>query len=248
MCAVLRSRLLPRAAMLKPTVIAVANQKGGVGKSTLTGHLAVKAVADNAGAVTLIDTDAQGSLAAWWNVRAAEQPAFAQLPNLSTLPQAIETVAAEGGRYLFIDTPPQVTDDIAYVIGQADFVLIPIRPSPHDLRAVGRTLEIVGNAGKPFAFVITQAKPNANLTVQIMAVLSAHGVISPAVIHDRVDYAASMTGGQTVMETDPRGRSAAEISELWEFVKERLSNKAIKRIGEKAKSPISAESSLQGAV
>jgi chromosome partitioning protein len=208
--------------MTKPIVFAVANQKGGVGKSTLTGHLAVRATTENSGPVTLIDTDEQGSLAAWWNTRAAEQPIFVTLPDLPVLPRAIEAVGQNGGKYLFIDTPPQATQAIAFVVEQADFIIIPIRPSPHDLRAVGRTLEIVNAARKPFLFVITQAKQNALLTVQTMAALSVHGVVSPAVIHDRVDYAASMTGGLTVLETDPRGRSAAEIIELWDFVKERL--------------------------
>jgi len=49
-----------------------------------------------------------------------------------------------------------------------------------------------------------------------------HGVVSPAVMHDRVDYAASMTDGRTVQETDPRGRSAAEMADLWKFVKDRM--------------------------
>jgi chromosome partitioning protein len=42
-------------------------------------------------------------------------------------------------------------------------------------------------------------------------------------MHDRVDYAASMTDGRTVQETDPRGRSAAEMAQLWDFVKGRMS-------------------------
>jgi hypothetical protein len=58
--------------------------------------------------------------------------------------------------------------------------------------------------------------------VQAMAALSAHGTVAPAVIHDRIDYAASMIDGRTVQETDPTGRSAAEMGELWEFVRERL--------------------------
>jgi len=50
-------------------VIALASQKGGVGKTTITAHLAVTAEQQNDGPVVLIDTDPQGSLSAWWNVR-----------------------------------------------------------------------------------------------------------------------------------------------------------------------------------
>ncbi|MFA5112412.1 MAG: hypothetical protein WC443_13455 [Desulfobaccales bacterium] len=119
------------------------------------------------------------------------------------------------------------------MVAQADFVIIPTRPSPHDLRAVGRTVELAADAGRPFAFAVTQAKSNSRLTVQAMAALSEHGVVAGAIVHDRVDYAASMIDGRTVLETGPRGRSAGEVVELWAFVKSRLidSKKARKQKG-----------------
>jgi chromosome partitioning protein len=69
---------------------------------------------------------------------------------------------------------------------------------------------------------VKKVKRPSRLTVQAMAALSAHGVVAPAIVHDRVDYAASMIDGRTVLELDPRGRSAAEIAELWSFVKDRM--------------------------
>jgi chromosome partitioning protein len=108
------------------------------------------------------------------------------------------------------------------LIPKPDLVLIPTRPSPHDLRAVGNTVELVQELGKNFAFVVTQAKANARLTIQTMAALSAHGIVATAVIHDRVDFASSMTDGRTVKEIDPKGRSAAEVDELLAFVAKRL--------------------------
>ena len=53
-------------------VLAMASQKGGSGKTTLSGHLAVQAQMSGAGPVCLIDIDPQGSLADWWNEREAE--------------------------------------------------------------------------------------------------------------------------------------------------------------------------------
>ena len=58
-------------------VIAVASQKGGSGKTTLAGHLAVQADRTGFGPVALVDTDPQGSLSEWWNARTAETPLFA---------------------------------------------------------------------------------------------------------------------------------------------------------------------------
>ena len=202
-------------------VIVLASQKGGSGKTTLTGHLAIAAELAGARPAVLIDTDPQGSLAAWWNVREADNPAFATA-SVADLENTLRDLKAAGYSVAFVDTPPAIAEAIKAVIAQADFVLIPTRPSPHDLRAVGSTVQIVREQGKPFAFVVTQSKPNTRLTVQAMAALSAHGVVAPAVVHDRIDYAASMIDGRTVQETDRNSRSAAEMEELWEFVYERL--------------------------
>jgi chromosome partitioning protein len=202
-------------------VIVLASQKGGSGKTTLTGNLAIAAELAGNGSAVLIDTDPQGSLAAWWNVRRAEHPAFASA-TVAELRSKLDGLEAAGYELAFVDTPPAVAHAIKAVIAQADLVIIPTRPSPHDLRAVGSTVELVQEQGKPFVFVLTQAKPNTRLMVQGMAALSAHGAVAPAVVHDRIDYAASMIDGRTVQETDPNGRSAAEMAELWEFVRERL--------------------------
>ena len=96
---------------------------------------------------------------------------------------------------------------------------------------MGSTVDIAQEVARPFAFVVTQAKPTARLTVQAVAALSAHGAVAPAIVHDRVDYAASMVDGRTVQETDPKGRSAGEIIALLSFVQERMNakKKAIKK-------------------
>ena len=67
---------------------------------------------------------------------------------------------------------------------------------------------------------MTQAKSRARLTGQAIGALSEHGQVLPAVIHDRVDYAAAMTDGRTAPEINTRGPAAAEIAALWDCVKE----------------------------
>ncbi|ESL57031.1 hypothetical protein L458_05119 [Klebsiella pneumoniae BIDMC 22] len=202
-------------------VLVLASQKGGAGKTTLAAHLAVAASQDGAGPAVLIDTDPQGSLSAWWNSREADTPALASA-TLADLPAKLVALAEAGFKLAVIDTPPAITAAIRDVVKLADLVLIPTRPSPHDLRAVGSTVDIAQEAGRPFSFAVTQAKPNARLTVQAVAALSAHGAVAPAIVHDRVDYAASMVDGRTVQETDPKSRSAGEISQLFSFVQERM--------------------------
>ncbi|EOM3171040.1 TPA: ParA family protein [Pseudomonas aeruginosa] len=205
-------------------VLVLASQKGGAGKTTLAAHLAVAASQDGAGPAVLIDTDPQGSLSAWWNSREADTPALASA-TLTELPAKLEALAEAGFKLAVIDTPPAITAAIRDVVKLADLVLIPTRPSPHDLRAVGSTVDIAQEAGRPFSFAVTQAKPNARLTVQAVAALSAHGAVAPAIVHDRVDYAASMVDGRTVQETDPKSRSAEEVNQLFAFVQERMNAK-----------------------
>ena len=202
-------------------VIVVASQKGGAGKTTLAGHLAVEAERAGAGPVALIDTDRQGSLAAWWNAREAPTPLFVAttFPRLMT---DLEALAARGVKLVFIDTPPAITLAIRDVIVYATLVIVPTRPSPHDLRAVGATLEIVEAARKPLMFVLNGAAKRAQITSDAAVALSQHGTVAPVTLHHRVDYATSMIDGRTVMELDPTGASAHEVSQLWIYIADRL--------------------------
>ncbi len=203
-------------------VLVFASQKGGSGKTTLSGHVAVEAERQGAGPVALIDTDPQGSLAKWWNVRETPAPAFMQctFPNLL---HDIERARSEGYRLVVIDTPPAVTRAIAEVVAMADLVVLPTRPSPHDLRAVGATVDIVESRNKPMVFVLNAANPRARITGEAAVALSQHGTVAPVTLHHRTDYAASMIDGRTVMEVNPKCKSSLEISALWDYLSDRLS-------------------------
>ena len=202
-------------------VVVLASQKGGSGKTTLAGHIAVQAELSGAGPVALIDTDPQGSLAKWWNARASAAPAFAQV-SVPDLGRDIEALRDGGFRLIVIDTPPAVTSLIAEVITHADLVIVPTRPSPHDLRAVGATLDIVEHQRKPVVFVINGATMRARITGEMAVALSQHGTVAPVTAHHRVDFAASMIDGRTVGEVDANSRSAKEIADLWIYVADRL--------------------------
>ena len=202
-------------------VIVLASQKGGAGKTTLSAHLAVASVLSGTEKTLIMDMDEQGSLTSWWNARESEQPYMTQA-SLSQLPDKIKELEKAGFEMLFIDTPPKVTNEIRQAVSVADLVVIPVRPSPHDLRAVGATVDIVKESKKSFFFALTQAKVNANLTAQAIAALSEFGVVAPSIIVDRVDFASSMIDGRTVLESDSKGKSADEIIQLFNFVKSRF--------------------------
>ena len=202
-------------------ILALASQKGGSGKTTLSGHLAVQAQRAGAGPVVLIDIDPQGSLADWWNERTEEFPAFAQT-TVARLAIDLETLRQQGFKLAVIDTPPAITMAIQSVIGVAELIVVPTRPSPHDLRAVGATVDLCERAGKPLLFVVNAATPKARITSEAAIALSQHGTVAPVTIHHRTDFASSMIDGRTVMDFDPNGKSAKEIEAIWAYIADRL--------------------------
>lgn len=202
-------------------VLAFASQKGGSGKTTLAGHIAVEAERCGAGPVAVVDTDPQGSLAEWWNEREAETPLFART-TVQQLDSDLDRMRSLGIKLLVVDTPPAITSTICKVVGHADLVVIPARPSPHDLRAAGATVELVEGLGKPLVFVMNAATPRARITSEAVFALSQHGTLAPAIIHHRTDFAAAMIDGRTVMELTGSDRSSGEIGALWSYLSNRL--------------------------
>jgi chromosome partitioning protein len=138
-------------------------------------------------------------------------PAFAQT-TVARLASDLEVLRQQGFRLAVIDTPPAITMAIQSVIAVAELIVIPTRPSPHDLRAVGATVDLCDRAGKPLLFVVNGATPKAKITYEAAVALSQHGTVAPVTLHHRTDFAASMIDGRTVMEVDPNGRSAREVS------------------------------------
>jgi chromosome partitioning protein len=150
-----------------------------------------------------------------------QTPLFAR----TSVPRLTEDVArmrSMGIELLIIDTPPAITGTILEVISIADLVIIPARPSPHDLRAAGATVDLVERIGKPMIFVINGAAPRSRITTEAAIALSQHGTLAPAVIHQRTDFAASMIDGRTVMELPGPSKSAEEMAGLWSYLETRL--------------------------
>lgn len=202
-------------------VIAVTSQKGGTGKTTLSGHLAVAAERAGLGPVAVIDADPQASLTNWRKARQADGPRVAAA-TADSLGQEVTKFRDQGVKLLFIDTPPAITWTIIEAVKLSDLVLIPVRPSPHDLAAAGSTVDLVEDLGKPLVFVVNGASQRAKITAEAAVALSQHGTVAPAIVHNRTDFAGSMIDGRTVMEVRNAGRSAAEIESLWQYVSARL--------------------------
>jgi chromosome partitioning protein len=97
-----------------------------------------------------------------------------------------------------IDTPPALTEVFGVAIAAADMVLIPARPSPHDLRSIGTIVEMAERVGKLFCFVVNGATPRSTIATDAVCALAQHGKVAPVTIHARINFASSMIDGRTV--------------------------------------------------
>lgn len=206
-------------------VVTFACQKGAAGKTTLAGHIGVQAELTKAGPVVLLDTDGQGALADWWNSRQVERPVFGQTA-LEQIEADIDRLRDLGFGLCIIDSPSAVTPAVEQVMQVSDLVVIPCRPSPHDLRAANATIEMVKALGKPLIFVLNGATIGEAITEDAAAALAEAGPVAATRICHRDDYAESMFDGGTVMESNPDGESSKEIAALWAELSAVLSSTA----------------------
>ena len=178
-------------------VYAFAAQKGGIGKTTLAGHLAAEAAL--AGPVVLVDTDLQGSLGNCWESR-PENALHCADAQPRKLPAILVKWRNAGVQAVMLDTPPAISKTSRDVVPLADLVVVPTNPSPGDLGAVLGTLELVEEYGKPVVFVDNAAVVRPRLTGQVAVVLRQYGTVAPVTLHYRFDFAAAMIDGRVAQE------------------------------------------------
>lgn len=120
-------------------IIAILNQKGGVGKTTLATNIAYKLYLDQE-KVLLIDSDPQGSARDWHAAGNNEIPVIGL--DRPTLNKDIIKIAS-GFDWVIIDGVPQLTNMAISAIKCADLILIPVQPSPYDIWASSELVEII---------------------------------------------------------------------------------------------------------
>lgn len=203
------------------------NQKGGVGKSTLSICLAAS-LARTGARVLLIDADPQGSALDWAAAR--------QGPPLFTVvgfprPSIHKEIGQIGQGYdhIVIDGPPRVTDLARSAIMASDVVVIPVQPSPYDIWAAEEVVKLIDEArvykeNIKSVFVVNRKITNTAIGRDVREALAAYPVhVLQASVAQRVVFAEAAAQGQAIFEIDPNGLAVAEIdavaAELMEYAK-----------------------------
>jgi len=196
-------------------VIAVAQQKGGAGKTMLAAQLAVAFGATRR--VALLDIDPQGSLSAWARLRAGNSKAGAALTIETVsgwrLAAALERLRG-GHDIVLIDTPPVLDQDARRAIRGADIVLVPLNPAPPDLWAAEGTLKLAAEERRQVALVFNRAA-GSKLRRRLEAEIAARGlVLLDEALGNRAAYANAFADGLGVVETAPGSLAGVEMAAL----------------------------------
>src|ERR1700688_2091506 len=135
-------------------VITLASRKGGVGKSTLTAHLAAYAHLMGRRCM-VVDADPQGSLTLWHSMRADNGLVVQNAAQ--GINRLVASALLNGYQWMFIDTAPTTWLVVQEAIRAATMVVIPVRPGFFDLAAVRETVATAREFNKPYAVVINAA-------------------------------------------------------------------------------------------
>ena len=202
-------------------IIAILNQKGGVGKTTLATHIAGE-LARNGASVTMIDADPQGSALDWAQRR--KEGTYPRLFGVIGLPR--ETVHLEAPElakrfdHVVIDGPPRVTALARSALLAADLVLVPVQPSPYDVWATAEMLGLIDEAtvfrtALKAAFVVNRRITGTVIGRGVRAALANERIpVLACDIHQRIVFAESVAVGRVAAEIEPDGLAAREIAAL----------------------------------
>ncbi|MCP4923291.1 MAG: AAA family ATPase [bacterium] len=203
-------------------IISVLNQKGGVGKTTLSIHIA-STLALSGKKVLLIDADSQGSALDWASMR-QEDPIFNVVGIAkNTIHKEMPTLS-EPYDYVVIDGPPRVSSVAKSAIAASDFVLIPVQPSPYDIWAAKDIVDLLKEVRETLstykkiqaAFVINRKIQRTVIGRDVEEALQSYPEIPvlKTTIGQRVNYTETASRGSSSVEEDPGSQAGKEIQAL----------------------------------
>ena len=201
------------------TIVTVAQQKGGSGKTTISAHMAVAWSLESGKSVAILDVDPQGSLGEWLERRE-------QRLGEDNIGLAFHTASGWGARresralardydIVVVDTPPHADREARNAMELASLVVVPVQPTPADLWATEPTLALAEAEDVPALLVLNRVPPRARLTGEIAEALSeASAPLAKTRLGNRVAFAESFGAGSTALEMRSTSLAADEARAL----------------------------------
>ena len=217
-------------------VITLAQQKGGVAKTTVAIHLAAEATRKGRRAV-ILELDRQGTASQWSERRPytadatdllkgvdrAKVPPEVVRAEAAHLEMALAALAGAGIDLVVIDLPGTHSPAITPAIRAADLTIIPTRPNEIDIAASAETLATVRRLGKRYVYVLTFIPSKGSREEEARDALEEEGhAVAPGGLGLLIDFADAIAAGQTVQEWKPTSKAAEQVRGLWKWIEKKL--------------------------
>lgn len=209
----------------KTTVVAVLNQKGGAGKTTIATNVASWLHAEGQKTM-LVDLDPQGSATDWSDTRDGDQDLCPVIRMGKGVARDLRKLANDN-EWIIIDGAPQVSELAVAAIKSADIVIIPTQPSPYDIWACADLVDLIKDRqeimeGRPIAaFLVSRAIKNTKLSGEILTALKGYELpIMRSITHQRVDYPDTAKVGDSIVDLPRDNKARLEIRAIANELKE----------------------------
>ena len=200
------------------TIISFLNSKGGSGKTTIATSCA-HCLTQLGHKVLLIDTDPQGTAIEWSDRQPenSDYPPVVSIGKAEALSNHLPKVAPDFD-FLLIDGVAKLERLGTNAITISDIVLVPVQPSGADIWGASDLIDFIKarqdvTGGRPqAAFIISRQIVGTNLAADVVEALKQYNLpVLQARTSQRVAYTEALTGGTTVLDTEPRGKAASEV-------------------------------------
>ena len=198
-------------------ILSFINQKGGVGKSTLSINIAA-ALASQGHKTLLIDADKQGSSKTWASLRDDTPFVVVDLARENMARDAMKMAADYS--HTIIDAPPHAVQVARSCIVASDMVILPVEPGGFSNWASDLTVQQVREAqdlkpGLKAAFVVSRKLGNSVLGREMRHMMDEMGIpVLETEIQSLIAFPESATMAQTIFEYAPKSEAAKQIKQL----------------------------------
>ena len=176
-------------------VICVFSNKGGSGKTTIAVHLAL--AWSQLAPTALLDADPQGTATEWLKRRSPDlkSPITVACAGRDAIERALRLAREENYRFVVVDLPPHSSAQIAWLLQEADLILVPTRPTAADLVTIQQTVDLVHASKRRAGFVLNAFRPQLVEAKEIAPLLAKYSLPIVGYLGDRIAYSRGLPAG-----------------------------------------------------